>query len=305
MTRTPHFSVNGVLLLDKPVGMTSNAALQKVKRLFFAKKAGHTGSLDPLASGLLPLCFGEATKFSQYLLEADKSYSVTMQLGVRTTTSDAEGEVISERPVPEVNIEVIDRIFDAFRGESQQIPSMFSALKHNGKPLYELARQGITVPRHSRSITIYALTVESMQGHAVHFTVRCSKGTYVRTLVDDFGEILGCGAHVIQLRRLSVGPFTAEQMLSMDHLEGSNEQLHAQALQRYLLPIASTVMHWPEVIVPTAIAFYLLRGQSVFLPQAPKSGWMRLVEKNGGFLGVGEVLENGKIAPRRLVRHTV
>ncbi len=210
--------MNGIFLLDKPIHISSNAALQKVKRLFQAKKAGHTGSLDPLATGMLPICFGQATKFSQYLLDADKSYAVTMQLGVRTNTSDKEGEVISTREVPNLSVTDIDRAFDNFRGNIQQVPSMFSALKYQGKPLYFYARQGITIERPSRAITIHAIDHISLENNLVYFTVHCSKGTYVRTLVDDVGEQLGCGAHVTQLRRLSVGPYRETDMMTMEQL---------------------------------------------------------------------------------------
>ena len=204
-------AVNGILLLDKPPTMSSNRALQTVKHLFAARKAGHTGSLDPLASGLLPVCFGEATKFCQYLLSADKTYLVTMRLGIRTDTGDTEGEVISERPVPEVTSAILEKIFDQFRGEIEQVPSMYSALKHQGQPLYKLARQGITVARESRRLTIFRLTVLNFTADSVQFELHCSKGTYVRTLVDDFGEVLGCGAHVTQLRRIGVGAFTCSR----------------------------------------------------------------------------------------------
>src|SRR3990167_5521161 len=205
-------ALNGIFLLDKSIGISSNGALQRVKRLLQAKKAGHTGSLDPLATGMLPICFGDATKFSQYLLDSDKTYVVTMQLGVRTTTSDIEGEIVSMRSVPNFSLDDINAAFEKFRGTTQQIPSMFSALKHNGVPLYEYARIGMTIERLSRPITIYELTVLSIENNHVNFTVKCSKGTYVRTLVDDVGEVLECGAHVTQLRRISVGPYLENQM---------------------------------------------------------------------------------------------
>ena len=212
-------ALNGIFLLDKSIGISSNGALQRVKRLLQAKKAGHTGSLDPLATGMLPICFGDATKFSQYLLDSDKTYVVTMQLGVRTTTSDIEGEIVSMRSVPNFSLDDINAAFEKFRGTTQQIPSMFSALKHNGVPLYEYARKGITIERQSRTLTIYSLIVNSFENNFVNFTVKCSKGTYVRTLVDDVGEKLNCGAHVTQLRRLSVGPFLENQMMTMEKLD--------------------------------------------------------------------------------------
>ncbi|OGT47321.1 MAG: tRNA pseudouridine(55) synthase TruB [Gammaproteobacteria bacterium RIFCSPHIGHO2_12_FULL_38_11] len=291
--------LNGIFLLDKPIGISSNAALQKVKRLFNAKKAGHTGSLDPLATGMLPICFGDATKFSQYLLDSDKTYLVTMQLGIRTNTSDAEGEVISTRDVPNFSFDDIDIAFNSFRGKINQIPSMFSALKHNGKPLYEYARQGIFIERPSRPITVYDLKLISIENNAVTFSVHCSKGTYIRTIVDDVGEQLNCGAHVTALRRLSVGPYFENQMMTIAQLE-----LLIQAstdLRTLLLPMDTSVNHWPAVTVSPAIAFALKQGQSVMIAGAPTSGWMRFIESNGEFFGVGETLPDGKIAPRRLV----
>lgn len=286
-------NINGIFILDKPIGMSSNMALQKVKRLFRAKKAGHTGSLDPLATGLLPICFGEATKFSQFLLDADKTYAVTMRLGIRTTTSDAEGDIVCEKPVPaDLTVETIDRLFDAFRGETQQIPSMFSALKHNGKPLYELARQGITVERESRPITLFSLTVTAKNGADVDFTVHCSKGTYVRTLVDDFGELLGCGAHVIALRRLSVGPYQADMMAALEDVDPEKTKL---------LPVDTAVTHWPTVMVSDSNASRLLQGQQIMLPGIEQVGAVRVVTTAGQFIGVAELTSEGRLTAKRMV----
>ncbi len=299
---SPHKrSVNGILLLDKPVGITSNQALQKVKGLFMARKAGHTGSLDPLASGMLPVCLGEATKMSQFLLTSDKRYQVTARLGLRTATGDAEGEIIAQRTVPDLDMRQLNKVFDAFRGEIQQVPSMYSALKHQGKPLYHLARQGISVPRESRHLTIYQLDLLHVEGDLIQFELHCSKGTYVRTLVDDFGEILQCGAHVIALRRLSVGAYHADQMISLQSLQTASQMDSLEVLDRYLLPIHSAVAHWPELRLTESTVFYLKQGSAVMVPQAPSSGWVRLADKQGHFLGVGEVLDDGKIAPRRLL----
>lgn len=291
--------MNGIFLLDKPQGFSSNHALQKVKRLFQAKKAGHTGSLDPLATGLLPICFGEATKFSQYLLDSDKKYDVVMQLGIRTATSDSEGEIISTRPVENISIEKINTIFDSFLGETQQIPSMFSALKHNGKPLYDYARRGITIDRPSRPIIIYALEVLSFENNQIRFTVHCSKGTYVRTIVDDVGEILGCGAHVIQLRRLSVGPYEESQMLTIEECEYLLKE-NKFPFEKYILPVDTSVKHFPEIFVSSAFAFALKQGKNILIPDAPV-GFLRLKNIEGEFLGVGEGTSDGKIEPRRLV----
>lgn len=293
-------SVNGILLLDKPTGFSSNAVLQKVKRIFNAKKAGHTGSLDPLASGMLPICFGEATKFSQFLLESDKTYRVAAFLGIRTTTSDKEGEVVEERSVPPLTLEEIDRQFDSFRGDIQQIPSMYSALKYQGQPLYKYARQGITVERPSRPVTIYDLTVTQFKNAVVEFDLKCSKGTYVRTLVDDFGEVLGCGAHVIALRRLLVGPYPAEGMITMEKLEAAHEDF--LLLDSYLLPVSTSVGELPEIALTESMVFYLRQGQPVLVSNAPSSGLIRITTKKGAFLGVGEMLEGQRLAPRRLVQ---
>lgn len=296
----PKRSVNGIILLNKSIGMSSNQALQKAKRLFAARKAGHTGSLDPMATGLLPLCFGEATKFSQYLLDADKTYRVKARLGVRTTTSDAEGEVVSEKPVPEYTVEMLNKTFDAFRGEIEQVPSMFSALKYQGQPLYKLARQGITVDRPARTLQIYQLDVLHYEDNTVEFEVNCSKGTYVRTLVDDFGELLGCGAHVVQLHRTTVGPYTADQMISLEALDAKAD--NHSALDAHLMPVDSSVQHWPLVTVSSSTGFYLCQGQSVSVSDAPSSGWVRIALKEGPFLGVGEIQADGKVAPRRMVQ---
>lgn len=290
--------VHGILLLDKPLGLSSNVALQRAKRLLQSKKAGHTGSLDPLATGMLPLCFGEATKFSQYLLDADKTYYVEARLGVRTTTADGEGEVLLEREVPALTLEALDRAFDAFRGESMQVPSMFSALKHQGKPLYELARRGITVERPARPITVYECRVLRYDAPIVAFELRCSKGTYVRNVVDDLGEQLGCGAHVTVLRRLSVGAFTAAAMITLEQLAERVQQGHRQQV---LLPLQEAVQHLPLVTITPEMAFYLFRGQPIDVPHAPVSGLVGIQLKSNEFLGVGEVQDGGKVAPRRLI----
>src|SRR3990167_391421 len=291
--------INGLLLLDKPVGISSNNVLQKVKYLLQAKKAGHTGSLDPLASGMLPLCFGEATKFSRYLLEADKSYVVKAKLGIRTTTSDSEGEVVCVRPVPKMTRVELDQCFDSFRGEIQQVPSMFSALKYNGQPLYQLARQGITVPRSPRSIHIYSLTVLNHHDDMIEFQLHCSKGTYVRTIVDDFGERLGCGAHVVALRRLSVSGFQESQMHHLTSLE--DHAANSATFHSYLLPITAMLSHLPMFALTESMAFYFRRGQAIQIPFAPMKGLVALQLASGKFIGVGEMVEDGKVAPRRII----
>lgn len=292
--------VSGILLLDKPPTMSSNRALQVVKRLYSARKAGHTGSLDPLASGLLPICFGDATKFSQYLLNADKTYIVTMRLGIRTDTGDTEGSVVCERPVPTIDMAMVDTLFNRFRGEIEQTPPMYSALKHEGQPLYKLARKGITVHRQVRRLTVYRLTLLAIAQNRVYFELHCSKGAYVRTLVDDFGEALGCGAHVTELRRVSIGAFSSQQMISLAALQHELEATSLETLDRHLLPPQASLAHWPQISVSESLAFYLRQGRPVFVSHAPTSGWVCLLHKQNQFFGIGEVQEDGRIAPRRL-----
>ena len=292
--------VSGIVLLDKPVGMTSNAALQQVKRLFNANKAGHTGSLDPMASGLLPICLGEATKISGFLLNADKAYLGTCKLGVRTTTADAEGEVIEQRPVGELSIEQVEGVLEQFRGPIEQIPPMYSAIKQKGQPLYKLARQGKTVEREPRKVEIYALDVLSLAGDELRLSMRCSKGTYVRTLAEDVGQALDCGAHLSALRRTLVGPFDIEQAVTLEELQ-ERATGGLEALDEVLLPIDYALQDWPEISLSENSAFYFCRGQAIQVPKAPTSGWVRL-SSGERFLGVGEILEDGRVAPRRLVK---
>jgi tRNA pseudouridine55 synthase len=299
--RNPNLrTVNGILLLDKPSGLTSNAALQVVKRLYRARKAGHTGSLDPLATGLLPICFGEATKISGFLLDADKHYRVQCRLGVRTNTGDAEGEVLEQRPVAGVTEDALRAAIGGFLGDIQQIPPMYSALKHKGERLYNLARQGVEVEREPRTVTIYALELLDFSGDHAELRVHCSKGTYVRTLVEDMGEVLGCGAHVSGLRRLGVGPFDDSAMYDMDTLEALASEGYP-ALDRLLLPVEAGLAQWPGVSLTGDAAFYLRQGQPVLVPQAPTQGWVRLYEGDQQFMGMGEILDDGRVAPRRLM----
>ena len=291
---------NSIFLLDKPRDISSNLALQKVKKLLKIKKAGHAGTLDPLATGMLPIAFNEATKFLPYLLDANKTYSVTMQLGVRTTTSDSEGSVVSTRDVPDFSLEEIHFAFDLFRGEIQQIPSMFSALKCNGIPLYEYARKGITVERASRTIHIYNITVLSIENNHVDFTVTCSKGTYVRTLVDDVGEKLGCGAHVTRLRRLSVSTFLENQMMTLEKLESilSDNQM---PIEKILLPMECVLSHFPAILVSEINALHLKQGKIILHDDATQLGFIRLFDHKQQFFGLGEITCPGKIAPKRMV----
>lgn len=298
--RPPRRDVHGVLLLDKPVGLTSNEALQRVKRLFIARKAGHTGSLDPLASGMLPLCFGEATKVSGFLLDADKYYVVTCRLGSRTTTADAEGEVIETRPVPALDPGVIETALARFRGEIMQVPPMYSALRHQGQRLYDLARDGIEVPREPRPVTIHELLLKGFTSDSLSLEVRCSKGTYIRTLVEDVAEALGTCAHVTVLRRLAVGPFgIGSAMHSLTDLEAAARG-GAADLDAMLLPVDSAVAHWPKAELAGDAAWYFTKGQPVFVPGAPAQGRLRVYAARR-FLGVGEIISDGRLAPRRLL----
>jgi tRNA pseudouridine55 synthase len=288
------------LLLDKPVGITSNAALQEVKRLFFAAKAGHTGNLDPLASGMLPICLGEATKLSAYLLDANKVYTGTCKLGVRTSSADAEGEIIETREVPELSEAQVLDVLARFTGEIEQIPPMHSAIKQNGQPLYKLARQGIEVERKPRQVTIYELKLLRLAGDEIEIYVHCSKGTYIRTLVEDIGEALGCGAHLSQLRRTRVGPFHEEGMVSLDALREEAEE-GPESLDHHLLPLDHALGGYPEVTLTESSLFYIRQGQAVQVSQAPTDGWVRLFDSTGKFVGVGAVLDDGRIAPKRLI----
>jgi len=293
-------NVNGIVLLDKPLGITSNSALQRVKRLFNASKAGHTGSLDPLATGLLPLCMGEATKISSYLLDSDKAYIGTCKLGIRTTTADAEGDIIEQKPVAEFTEQQINAVLAKFTGTIEQIPPMHSAIKQGGQPLYKLAHQGIEVERQARTIHIYELSLTRLEGDELDIAMRCSKGTYVRTLAEDIGRELGCGAHLSALRRTKVGPFSVENAVSMESIETLTEEGFA-ALDRLILPIEQALADWPEIKLTENSAFYLNQGQAVQVAQAPTSGLVRL-SSNQRFIGIGEILDDGRVAPRRLLK---
>ena len=292
--------VQGIVLLDKPAGLTSNEALQAVKHLFQARKAGHTGSLDPLASGLLPICLGEGTKMSGFLLDADKHYRVTCRLGVRTATGDAEGEILETRAVEGLSRRAVERALHRFTGPIEQVPPMYSAVKHQGQRLYRLARQGVSVERQPRSVTIHALSLLHYESDALEIDVRCSKGTYVRTLVEDIGEFLGCGAHVTALRRLGVGPYDDSRTVSLDRLRGLAQE-GLERLDGVLLPIESALVHWPGVRLSDDAAYYLRKGQAVQVPHAPPRGWVRLYLAGERFLGMGQILDDGRVAPRRLI----
>ncbi|MCW8863423.1 MAG: tRNA pseudouridine(55) synthase TruB [Colwellia sp.] len=304
--------INGVLLLDKPYEMSSNHALQAVKRIYFAQKAGHTGALDPLATGMLPICLGEGTKFSQFLLDTDKTYQVTAKLGIRTTTSDADGEVVSEKPV-EVSNEQLAAALDSFRGTTQQVPSMYSALKYQGQPLYKYAREGIDVPREARDITVFSLELLRFEHDEVELNIHVSKGTYIRTIVDDLGELLGCGAHVADLRRLAVGSYPIDKMVTLAQLEALLEQAKQQditpseLLDPLLLPMQSAVEGMPAVYVDDMSANFLRHGNPVQAYQAPMEGSVQVYigedesDEQAEFIGVGVINDDGQVAPKRIV----
>ncbi|WP_447927188.1 tRNA pseudouridine(55) synthase TruB [Vreelandella sp. EE27] len=291
--------VNGVVLLDKPQGVSSNHALQRVRRLFEAQKAGHTGTLDPMATGLLPICLGEATKFSAHLLEADKMYRTRVELGVITDTGDAEGSVVERREVPALSNDDVEAAIARFRGEIDQVPPMYSALKHQGKKLYELAREGKEVERAARRISVYDARLLAFDGQAFELEVSCSKGTYIRTLAEDIGLALGCGAHISQLRRLKTGPFDGSAMWTLEALEALGEQ---SAREAELMPVDVLVDHLPALSVDEAAHTSLSYGQSARLDVGalPPNELARLYYAES-FLGLGVVKGPQEVAPKRLL----
>jgi tRNA pseudouridine55 synthase len=296
--RRNYRDVNGILLLDKPVGLTSNRALQTVKRIFNARKAGHTGSLDPLASGLLPLCFGHATKASHWLLDADKTYEVTASIGAQTDTADAEGAIVATAEVAEVSESALQQSIAEHLGEIEQVPPMYSALKHEGRRLYELARAGEKVDRAPRKIRIYAIEIVKFDPRHPVLRVRCSKGTYIRTLVETVAEAMGTLAHVQTLRRTELGPFDAGRMVSLAQIEDLASDV--AALDSLLIPADSALTRFSAVTLSATEAHYLLNGNPVGHAAKGIEGLVRVYDKQQGFLGVGEVLPDGRIAPKRL-----
>lgn len=289
-------AISGVLLLDKAHGISSNTALQQVKRLFQAEKAGHTGNLDPIATGLLPVCFGEATKFSQYLLDANKRYSAVFKLGVTTTTGDVEGEVLSRNPVA-VTQSQLEQALQGFVGVIQQIPPMYSALKHQGKALYTYARAGVEIERKPREVEIYSLTLDAFSGDEVSVTVSCSKGTYIRVLAEDLGNALGCGAHMKALRRTGTGGFDIAQALTLEQLE----EMTVGQRDAALLPADLLLEGLPKVVLDGDSAYYARQGQAVWLAKQNVKGMVSMYGPDQTFLGLGEITDAGKIAPKRLV----
>ena len=288
--------INGVLLLDKPHGFSSNQALQKAKWLLQAAKAGHTGTLDPLATGLLPLCFGEATKFAHYLTDADKTYIATMKLGITTNTGDAEGEILETLPVNISSVQFREAI-SAFVGEIMQVPPMYSALKHEGKALYEYARAGVEIERKARAVHIYAIELNSFDQDVAEITVRCSKGTYIRTLAEDIGRSLDCGAHLIGLRRTATANYHISQSISLEAFEAMTADQRIAAL----LPADSAVENFPAVMLNDDSAYYVRQGQAVWQSGVKQTGFIRLYTAQQQFIGLGEMQPDGKIAPKRLI----
>lgn len=301
--RNPGRDVNGILLLDKPQGITSNKALQLVKRLYNARKAGHTGSLDPLATGLLPICFGEATKISQYLLDADKVYRASCKLGVTTDSADADGNVVDIQAVNDIGASEIEQALSQYRGEIEQIPPMHSALKQQGVPLYKLAHQGIEVERAARTVNIHRLDFINFDENVLEIEVQCSKGTYIRTLAEDIGKSLGCGAHIVALRRLQAGPFNTRYMQTLDRLNERASEGEAE-LDSVLMPMESGLDGWPDVHLSEEAAFYLQQGQAVFVPNLQNNGYLKLYNNQSQFLGIGVMLDDGRVAPKRLMINT-
>jgi len=301
-------SVHGILLLDKPSGGSSNHALQRAKRQFDAKKAGHTGSLDPLATGMLPVCFGEATKLSAFLLDADKGYETTMRLGVTTNSADSDGEVLESRPVPsELDESRFREICQRFSGPLQQIPPMVSAIKIDGQRLYKLAREGKEIDRPARSVMIHELKVLSFSGDTARLSVRCSKGTYIRSLVTDIGDAIGCGAHVTQLRRTYVSPFEQLPMVEMSTLE-SVAAGGFDALDALLLPLDAGLAHLPAVQISKEGHATFMRGQSppcTVLQASENTAELpcRVYNAEGCLAGLGQLEETGEyVAPRRVLQ---
>ena len=305
-------AVSGIVVINKPLGLSSNQVLQRVKHLFGAQKAGHTGALDPLASGVLPICLGEATKLSQLLLDADKAYDTTARLGEIRSTGDAEGEVVATAPVPELDSQQLERLLDRFRGEVEQVPPMFSALKLDGKPLYELARQGMSADeiqavadKKRRVITIHELLLQDVRPQELDLSVRCSKGTYIRTLVEDIGQAIGCGAYVSRLHRTQCGPFHSGQMLTLEQLEALAAE-GMESLDSVLLPPETAIPDWPEVALTLAEADKMLHGQpiSTGLNDCPSVQLWAVAPGYRQMIGIGQIAA-GQIKAQRLFQVAV
>jgi len=293
-------SIDGIVILDKAIGISSNRALQVVKRIFDAQKAGHTGSLDPLATGVLPLCLGEATKVSQFLLDSDKKYRTVIKLGVRTDSGDSEGNVLESCADFDISQLQIEEALTPFRGEIDQVPPMYSALKVNGVPLYKMARKGISIHREARRVVIYSIELTKYEKDELELEIACSKGTYIRTIADDLGQALGCGAHIIALRRTQAGAFTEADCVTVDKLKEESENGGLGVIDEHLIPMDKAIADLPEVVLPSATASFIKNGQPVLVRHLPEQGLVRLYEKEQ-FIGIGCIDDDGKVAPRRLI----
>ena len=293
-------NISGIVVLDKANGLSSNAALQEVKRLYEANKAGHAGSLDPLATGVLPVCLGEATKVSQFLLDSDKRYRTRIKLGIRTDTGDSEGAIIERNEGISVSRKAVERALTKFKGEVEQVPPMHSAIKMNGVPLYKLARKGITVEREPRLVTLYQICLVEFVNSELELEISCSKGTYIRTIADDLGQELGCGAHVIELRRTQAGVFTEKDSISAEELALEKENRGLDKIDQFLIPMDRAIQDLPEVNLPSITASHVKNGQAVLVRHLPKNGLVRMYEDEQ-FIGIGSIDDDGKVAPRRLI----
>jgi len=293
-------NISGIVVLDKANGLSSNAALQEVKRLYEANKAGHAGSLDPLATGVLPVCLGEATKVSQFLLDSDKRYRARIKLGIRTDTGDSEGSIIERNEGISVSRKAIERALTKFKGEVEQVPPMHSAIKMNGVPLYKLARKGITVEREPRLVTLYQICLVEFVHSELELEISCSKGTYIRTIADDLGQELGCGAHVIELRRTQAGVFTEKDSISSEELALEKENRGLDKIDQFLIPMDRAIQDLPEVNLPSITASHVKNGQAVLVRHLPKNGLVRMYEDEQ-FIGIGSIDDDGKVAPKRLI----
>jgi len=293
-------SIDGIVILDKAIGISSNRALQEVKRIFDAQKAGHTGSLDPLATGVLPLCLGEATKVSQFLLDSDKKYRAKLKLGVRTDSGDSEGNVLERSDDFYISQLQIEEALSPFKGEIEQVPPMYSALKVNGVPLYKMARKGQTIEREARRITVYSIELTAFEGDELELEIACSKGTYIRTIADDLGQALGCGAHIIALRRTQAGVFTEADCVTTQKLIEEFESGGLSVIDKHLIPMDRAIADLPEVVLPSITASFIKNGQPVLVRHLPEEGLVRLYEEEQ-FIGIGCIDDDGKVAPRRLI----
>ncbi len=298
--RTRARSIDGIVILDKAMGISSNRALQEVKRLYNANKAGHTGSLDPLATGVLPLCLGEATKVSQFLLDSDKKYRARLQLGARTDSGDNEGTVIASCTDFSVSHVQIEKALKQFLGEIKQVPPMYSALKVDGVPLYKIARKGKTIEREARNITVYSIELTEFKNSELELEIACSKGTYIRTIADDLGQALGCGAHITALRRTQAGVFTEADSVTIEILRAESETEGFAGIDRRLVAMDRAIGDLPKVVLPGIAARFIKNGQAVLVRQLPEEGLVRLYEKEQ-FIGIGCIDDDGKLAPRRLI----